>query len=51
MSAEATILYDEFENYTSKITALYPWDQWVNMIIPSKNIHNRQAIKYLPSSL
>ena len=30
-SAQATVLYEEFENCTFTITATFPRDQWVNM--------------------
>ena len=29
-SAQATILYNKFENYTFKLTATSPGDQWIN---------------------
>ena len=31
-SAQATVVYNEFENYTFKINAISPTDQWVNEI-------------------
>ena len=32
--AHATILYNEFVNYTYKTKASYPWGQWVNLFPP-----------------
>ena len=39
LSIQATVLHKEFENYTFKITATFPRNQWVNNLLP----HRRQG--------
>ena len=40
VSAQATILYNEFENYTFKITAISPRGQWVKSVSQLSYLYN-----------
>ena len=42
-SAQATVLHNEFENYTFEITAPSPRDQWVNSLWPSDAIWRHRS--------